>query len=125
MNDLVKRLAIRENNMNKLLEEFAKKANIEFTYDPTEDPKRAFVNFFEEDPKEVHMRAFVECWKEELEFFAYLIIKKCVDTCDSNKYDYAKYRKNARDREEKEIYAEGEAACDAIKSSIMFSFGVK
>jgi hypothetical protein len=43
------------------IEELAEKANIEFTYDPTETP----------------MRAFAECWADELEKFAELIVQEC------------------------------------------------
>ena len=48
--------------MNERIRELAEKANIEFTYDPTEKP----------------IRAFAECWEDELEKFAELIIKECV-----------------------------------------------
>jgi hypothetical protein len=49
--------------MNELIRELAEKANIEFTYDPTETP----------------VRAFAECWEDELEKFADMIVKKCMD----------------------------------------------
>jgi hypothetical protein len=39
--------------MNERIKELAEKANIEFTYDPTETP----------------VRAFVECWEDDLEKF--------------------------------------------------------
>lgn len=48
--------------MNERIEQLAIKANIEFTYDPTETP----------------MRAFAECWEDELEKFAKLIVKDCL-----------------------------------------------
>jgi hypothetical protein len=95
--------------MNELIKEFAKQANIEFTYDPTEVPTRAFV----------------ECWEEDLEKFVHLIIQECMNMCDAEKADYTKYRKNAWDREEKEIYAEGEAACDTLKHRMKREFEVK
>jgi hypothetical protein len=44
--------------MNERLNELAIQAGIEFTYDPTETP----------------MRAFAECWADELEKFAELIV---------------------------------------------------
>jgi hypothetical protein len=47
--------------MNERIRELAEQAGIEFTYDPTETP----------------MRAFVECWEDEMEKFAQLIIKEC------------------------------------------------
>ena len=47
--------------MNERIRQLAEKANIEFTYDPTETP----------------VRAFVECWEDELEKFAELIVQEC------------------------------------------------
>jgi hypothetical protein len=49
--------------MNERIKELAEKANIEFTYDPTETP----------------VRAFAECWEDELEKFAELIISECAE----------------------------------------------
>jgi hypothetical protein len=47
--------------MNERIKELAEQAGIEFTYDPTEVP----------------MRAFVEAWEGDLEKFAELIIAEC------------------------------------------------
>ena len=47
--------------MNERIKELAEKANIEFTYDPTEKP----------------IRAFAQCWEDELEKFAELIVAEC------------------------------------------------
>lgn len=47
--------------MNQRIRQLAEKANIEFTYDPTETP----------------VRAFAECWEDELEKFAELIVQEC------------------------------------------------
>jgi hypothetical protein len=47
--------------MNEQIRALAEKANIEFTYDPTEKP----------------IRAFAECWEDELEKFAELIVQEC------------------------------------------------
>ena len=47
--------------MNERIRALAEKANIEFTYDPTETP----------------VRAFVECWEDDLEKFAELIVREC------------------------------------------------
>jgi hypothetical protein len=47
--------------MNERIRQLAEKANIEFTYDPTEKP----------------IRAFAECWEDELEKFAELIVQEC------------------------------------------------
>lgn len=48
--------------MNERLTKLAQQANIEFTYDPTETP----------------VRAFVECWEDELEKFAESIVRECI-----------------------------------------------
>jgi hypothetical protein len=48
--------------MNDRIKELAIEAGIEFTYDPTETP----------------MRAFAECWEDELAKFAELIVRECV-----------------------------------------------
>ena len=48
--------------MNERIKELAEQAGIEFTYDPTETP----------------MRAFVECWGDEMEKFAELIVRECM-----------------------------------------------
>ena len=47
--------------MNERIKELAEQAGIEFVYDPTETP----------------MRAFVECWEDDLEKFAELIVREC------------------------------------------------
>jgi hypothetical protein len=47
--------------MKLQIQQLAEKANIEFTYDPTEKP----------------IRAFVECWEDDLEKFAQLIVQEC------------------------------------------------
>lgn len=56
--------------------------------------------------------------------FAELLIQECIAICDTEKADYAKNRKGAWDFEEKNIYAEGEAACDTIKYKMKHRFGV-
>ena len=48
--------------MNERIRQLAEQAKIEFTYDPTETP----------------VRAFAECWEDDLEKFAELIVKKCM-----------------------------------------------
>ena len=52
--------------MNERIRQLAKQANIEFTYDPTETP----------------MRAFAECWEDDLEKFAELIVQECLNICE-------------------------------------------
>jgi hypothetical protein len=48
--------------MNERIRQLAEQAGIEFTYDPTEVP----------------MRAFIEAWEGDLEKFAELIVRECV-----------------------------------------------
>ena len=52
--------------MNERIKELAEQANIEFTYDVTETPTRAFA----------------ECWEDELEKFAELIVRECIKTIE-------------------------------------------
>jgi hypothetical protein len=47
--------------MNERISKLAEQAGIEFTYDPTEVP----------------MRAFIEAWEGDLEKFAELIVREC------------------------------------------------
>jgi len=69
--------------MNERIKEIAEQAGIEFVYDPTETP----------------MRAFVECWEDELEKFAELIIKECIDIADQeSKTQRSNYGKQAADQ---------------------------
>jgi hypothetical protein len=56
--------------MNKRIQELAKQAGLEFTYDPTETP----------------MRVFVEAWGEDLEKFAELIVRECVNILEKPEY---------------------------------------
>lgn len=53
--------------MNERMLELARQAKIEFTLDPTERP----------------IRAFVECWEDELAEFAELIVQECIDIAHS------------------------------------------
>lgn len=55
--------------MNERIFELAKEAKIKFTHE------------FTHDPTEKLNRAFVECWKDELERFAKLIVTECVGIC--------------------------------------------
>lgn len=95
--------------MNELIKKCAKQANIEFTYDPTEVP----------------MRAFVECWEEDLEKFVHLIVEECMTMSAGLQMQYLTSRKSTADFDEKNIYAEGEAACDTLKYMMKRGFEVK
>ena len=63
--------------MNQRIRQLAEQAGIEFTYDPTETP----------------MRAFVECWEDEMAKFAQLIVRECADLVmnDENAFDVLKH----------------------------------
>jgi hypothetical protein len=56
---------------------------------------------------------------------AELIVKECMTMCDNVSADYLKHRKGAFDFQDKNIYAEGEAACDIIKYKMKKQFGVE
>lgn len=51
----------------------------------------------------------------KLERFADLIIKECLDISNQVKEEYRKNRLATSQFDEKNIYAEGEAACDIIQ----------
>jgi hypothetical protein len=57
--------------------------------------------------------------------FAELIVEECMTMCDTISADYLKHRKGAFDFQDKNIYAEGEAACDIIKYKMKKHFGVE
>ena len=59
------------------------------------------------------------------EKFAELIVVECMRTCDETQAAYLKYRKASDDFQDKNIYAEGEAACDIIKYKLKKQFGVQ
>ena len=59
------------------------------------------------------------------EKFAELIVAECMEMCNNVSADYLKHRKAAYDFQDKNIYAEGEAACDIIKYKMKKHFGVE
>ena len=68
----------------------------------------------------------VEPSREQIfEKFAELIVKECISMCDNVSADYLKHRKGAFDFQDKNIYAEGEAACDVLKYKMKKHFGVE
>lgn len=87
--------------MNERIQELAKKAGL---YD-------------EKTPEEVP--GFTACFEK----FAELMVKECITLCDETRADYFKHRKNSFDFQDKNIYAEGEAASDMIKYKIKKHFG--
>ena len=58
--------------MNERIRQLAEQAGIEFTYDPTETP----------------VRAFAECWADDLEKFAELLIRECAQIAEDVDGDY-------------------------------------
>jgi hypothetical protein len=52
-----------------------------------------------------------------------LVVKECMAIADKERADYEKHRKSTFDFDEKNIYAEGEAACDSIKYRIKSRLG--
>lgn len=59
------------------------------------------------------------------EKFAELIANECMTLCDETRADYFKHRKNSFDFQDKNIYAEGEAASDMIKYKIKKRFEIE
>jgi hypothetical protein len=57
--------------------------------------------------------------------FAELLVRECITICDTVSADYLKHRKVADDFQDKNIYAEGEAACDIIKYKMKKQLGVE
>jgi hypothetical protein len=57
--------------------------------------------------------------------FAELIVQECMTMCDNVSADYFKHRKAADDFRDKNIYAEGESACDEVRYEIKKHFGVE
>jgi hypothetical protein len=68
------------------------------------------------------MEEYREVYNEK---FAELIVEECMTMCDTVSADYLKHRKGAFDFQDKNIYAEGEAACDIIKYKMKKHFGVE
>ena len=59
------------------------------------------------------------------EKFAELIVQDCMTMSDELKAQYLTSRKSTMDFDEKNIYAEGEAACDIIKYKMKRHFRVE
>jgi hypothetical protein len=63
--------------------------------------------------------------KDKLAKFAELIVKECMTMSDELKAQYLTSRKSTMDFDEKNIYAEGEAACDILRYKMKKHFGVE
>lgn len=59
------------------------------------------------------------------EKFAELIVRESIAMCDELQAQYLTSRKSTTDFREKNIYAEGETACDIIKNKLKKQFGVE
>lgn len=57
--------------------------------------------------------------------FAELIVRECMMMSDELKAQYLKSRKSALDLDEKDIYAEGAAACGVLKYKMKNHFGIE
>jgi hypothetical protein len=75
----------------------------------------------------VTRKFYVDHASEDFDYkkFAELIVRECMTMCDDTRADYFKHRKSADDFQDKNIYAEGEAASDIIKYKIKKHFGVE
>jgi hypothetical protein len=61
----------------------------------------------------------------KMQKFAELIVGECLTMSDELKAQYLTSRKSTMDFDEKNIYAEGEAACDVLKYKMKKHFGVE
>jgi hypothetical protein len=59
------------------------------------------------------------------EKFTELIVRECMTMSDELKAQYLTSRKSTMDFDEKNIYAEGEAACDILRYKMKKHFGVE
>jgi hypothetical protein len=81
--------------------------------------------------KELYLHAFPPSLNDSTvcqmsaEKFAELIVQECMTMCDNVSADYFKHRKAADDFQDKNIYAEGESACDEVRYEIKKHFGVE
>ena len=66
-----------------------------------------------------------EFWVFGEQKFAELIAKDFMTMCSELQAQYLTSRKSTMDFDEKNIYAEGEAACDILKHKVKKQFGVE
>ena len=74
------------------------------------------------EQNELHGVGYVITFKEK---FAELIVRECMSMSDELKAQYFTSRKSTMDFDEKNIYAEGEAACDTLRYKMKKHFGVE
>jgi len=94
--------------MNKRLQELIKQATVRAPYYPAGN--------------DGHPEYKVYVNQEKL---AELIVAECLTMCDELQDRYLTNRKSTMDFGKKNIYAEGEAACDIIKYKLKKQFGVE
>jgi hypothetical protein len=75
--------------------------------------------------KLVEQAGFLNKDEESIEYFAELIVRECMSMSDELKAQYLTSRKSTIDFDEKNIYAEGEAACDTLRYKMKKHFGVE
>lgn len=64
-----------------------------------------------------------EVWQERYtQHLTKLIMQECMAQCDALSQQYLQHRKGTTDFDEKNIYAEGEAACDTLKYKLRRMF---
>jgi S-adenosylmethionine:diacylglycerol 3-amino-3-carboxypropyl transferase len=68
------------------------------------------------------MEEYREVYNEK---FAELIVRECMSMSDELKAQYLTSRKSTMDFDEKNIYAEGEAACDILRYKMKKHLGVE
>jgi hypothetical protein len=62
--------------------------------------------------------------QRQLEQFVQLLAQECVTLCNDTQKSYRKHRMSTSDFQDKNMYAEGEAACDVIRFNIKKHFGI-
>jgi hypothetical protein len=94
--------------MNERVKELAKQSGVVYDWDPgTSGPEVYFDR------------------QEDFEKFAELVARECMTICEETQATYCKHREFAYDFQDKNIYAEGEAAINIIKYKIKQHFGVE
>ena len=73
------------------------------------------------------MRFFIDTASEDFDYkkFAELIVQECMSVCDERRAVYFGQRLASDVFIDKNMYAEGEAACEAIRYNIKKHFGVE
>lgn len=75
------------------------------------------------DPRHPDLDGYIVS-DEKLNNLIEQVVRECLALCDDVQSQYLKHRKSTSDFSEKNIYAEGEAACDVIKFKMKHHFGI-